>query len=302
MSSEINVTYRVARDLPAAQQATWRTLLAEFTAEVPDPEKVEVVITDEYEKVAGEYLVQEADRANDSMTAEQYRADRADGARAAAKTCVLPGGRIVVVAGNGLVPYGIRSARHMLLHEAQHVRLHQQGDPAWAVHRRVPFTLPDREITWEYLWLAESAIDEYRCERTVHERGWTDPANTVDPGDVAGVVATFRAARTAWDVTGDLMGAYHAAFASLDRMAKVLGYGAAGIVTGVISAAAWAKAPVAGRILDIVEDLPGTGVVVRSEDLIAAAVEVAKRLRRILQEMGFDCFYTADGGTYFKPL
>ncbi|MFI7283433.1 hypothetical protein ACIBOV_24540 [Micromonospora chersina] len=302
MSSEINVTYRVASDLPAAQQAIWSTLLAEFTAEVPNPEKVEVVITDEYEKVAGEYLVQEVDRANQSMTAEQYRANRADGARAAAKTCVLPDGRIVVVAGSGLVPYGIRAARHGLLHEAQHVRLHQHGDAAWAVHRRVPFTLPDREITWEYLWLAESAIDEYRCERTVHERGWTDPANTVGPGDVAGVVASFRTARAAWDVTGDLMGAYHAAFASLDRMSDVLGYGAAGVVTRVIPAATWAKAPVAGRILDVVEDLPGTDVVVPREDLVAAAVEVAKRLRRILQEMGFDYFFTPDGGTYLKPM
>ncbi|RKN55927.1 hypothetical protein D7193_15180 [Micromonospora costi] len=296
------MTYRVARDLPAAQQATWSNLLADFTAEVPNPEKVEVVITDEYEKVTGEYLVQEVDRSNDTMTAEQYRADRADGARAAAKTCVLPGDRIVVVASSGLVPYGIRPARHGLLHEAQHVRLHQHGDAAWALHRRAPFTLPEREITWEYLWLAESAIDEYRCERTVHDRGWTDPVNTVGAGDVAGVVATFRAARTAWDRTGDLMGAYHAAFASLDRMSKVLGYGAAGVVSGVIPAAAWAKAPVAGRILDVVENLPGTDALVPPEDLLAAAVEVAKRLRRILQEMGFDYFFTPDGGTYLKPL
>ncbi|MBL6275335.1 hypothetical protein JMF97_04065 [Micromonospora fiedleri] len=302
MSSEINVTYRVVRDLPAAQRANWSTLLAEFAAEVPDPDKVEVVITDEYEKVAGEYLVQEVDRANQSMTAEQYRADRADGARAAAKTCVLPGGRIVVVASSGLMPHGIRPARHMLLHEAQHVRLHQHGDAALAVHRRVPFTLPQREIMWEYLWLAESAIDEFRCERTVHERGWTDPANLVGPGDVSGVVATFRAARTAWDVTGDVMGAYHAAFASLDRMSKVLGYGAAGVVTGVISPAAWARVPVAGRILDVVEDLPGADVVLPREDLIAAAVEVAKRLRRILKEMGFDYFHTPGGGGYLKVL
>ncbi|MFF0467603.1 hypothetical protein ACFYPX_09290 [Micromonospora zamorensis] len=210
MSSEINVTYRVVRDLPAAQRATWSNLLAEFAAEVPTPEKVEVVITDEYEKVAGQYQVQEVDRANPSMTAEQYRAKKVDGARAGAMTCVLPGGKVVVVAGSGLVPAGVRGARHGLLHEAQHVRLAQRGDAAWGVHRRVPFTLPEREITFEFLWAAESAIDEYRCERTVHERGWTDPTNTVSPGNVASIVATFRAARMTWDVTGDLMGAYQA--------------------------------------------------------------------------------------------
>ncbi|MEU8333399.1 hypothetical protein [Micromonospora sp. NPDC048839] len=302
MSREINVTYRVVRDLPAAQRATWSNLLAEFAAEVPTPEKVEVVITDEYEKVAGQYQVQEVDRANPSMTAEQYRAKKVDGARAGAMTCVLPGGKVVVVAGSGLVPAGVRGARHGLLHEAQHVRLAQRGDAAWGVHRRVPFTLPEREITFEFLWAAESAIDEYRCERTVHERGWTDPTNTVRPGNVASIVATFRAARMTWDVTGDLMGAYQAAFASLDRMANVLAYGAAGVVTGVISATAWAKAPVAGRILDLLEDLPGTDMVVPREDLAAVAVEVAKRLRRILQEMGFDYFVPVGGGTYLKPM
>ncbi|MFF0467602.1 hypothetical protein ACFYPX_09285 [Micromonospora zamorensis] len=43
-------------------------------------------------------------------------------------------------------------------------------------------------------------------------------------------------------------------------------------------------------------------MVVPREELAAVAVEVAKRLRRILQEMGFDYFVPVGGGTYLKPM
>ncbi|MBM0226838.1 hypothetical protein [Micromonospora sp. ATA51] len=294
MSSEINVTYRIARALPAAQQATWRTLLAEFTAEVPSPEKVEVIITDEYEKVAGEYAVQEPDRMNSTMTADQYRADRADGARAAAKTCALADGRIVVVVGSSTLACGLPTARQCVLHEAQHVRLQQHGDVAHAVHRRAPFELPSG-FTWEYVWFAENTIDEFRCERTVHERGWTSRSNLNTAVDFALVADVLQKVRAKHHRTGDLMDTYHGAMPALLRASTVLGYGAAGLVTGVIRPGDWIQAPAMGRFLDLLEGLPGTDRVLPREDIAAASLEVAKRLRQLFNEMGFDYRETPDG-------
>ncbi|MEU5931148.1 hypothetical protein [Micromonospora sp. NPDC047187] len=132
MSGEINVTYRVARDLPTAQQANWRTVLAEFAAEIPSPEKVEVIITDEFARVAGEYAVQEEGRANSQMTAEQYQAEEADGAKVAAKTCALRGGQ-VVVARHDLAAQQVTRLRHSLLHEAGAAR-ERADDPPGVAH------------------------------------------------------------------------------------------------------------------------------------------------------------------------
>ncbi|SCL43320.1 hypothetical protein [Micromonospora aurantiaca (nom. illeg.)] len=296
MSSEINVTYRVSRALPAAQEAAWRALIAEMAAEVPEPEHVEVVITDEFDKIVAGYLATEVDLAFDPALATQYRADRSDGARAAARTSPQPGGKVVVAASTDLFVLGLQSARHCLLHESQHVRLHQHGDVAHAVHRRVPFTLPEGEFIWEFLWRAESAIDEFRCERTVHERGWTDPGNVNGPRDLNGVLDTFQEVRAGYRRTSDQIRAYEEAFASLDRLATVLGYGAAALVAGVTPPATWAQVPAMGRVLDVLEGLPGTHVVLPREDVLAVATEMAKRLRRIFQELGFDCYFIGENG------
>ncbi|KAB1118631.1 hypothetical protein AB0N38_33795 [Micromonospora aurantiaca] len=289
------MTYRVARPLPDAQQAAWQTVLAEFTAEVPDPRKVEVVITDEYDKVVAEYMATEVDLAFDAALVSQYRADRADGARAAAKTSPQPDGKVVVVVGTRLAAQGLGSMRHCLLHEAQHVRLHQHGDAAHAVHRRVPFELPKSELTWEYLWFAQSTIDEFRCERTVHERGWTSRSNLNTAADFASVVGVFQKVHANHYRTRDLKDTHREAFGALMRMATVLGYGAAGLVTGVIPPGAWVQAPAMGMFVDVLEDLPGTDVVVPREDLADTSVEVAKRLRQLFNDMGFDYRYTPDG-------
>ncbi|MEU5553640.1 hypothetical protein ABZ738_28105 [Micromonospora sp. NPDC047793] len=301
MPNGIDATFRLTRPgVPAGQAATWQTVLTEFAAEIPDPERVEVIITDEFEKVAGEYRVQAVDQSNESETAEQYRASRSDGARAAALTVRLPHDKDVVVVGSPLYAHGVRSMRHTLLHEAQHVRLNQHGDTAHAVHRRTSFTLPSDDITWEYLWIAESSIDEFRCERTVHERGWTDPSNTNSPQDVDGVEATFHATRAQYRRNQNVRAAYENGIASLERLATVLAYGAAGLATGVVTAESWAEAPAMGRVLDVLEELPGTSVVVPRETLIDTAVQLAKRLRRLLQEQGFDCYFLDDGTLWFE--
>lgn len=300
MPREIDVTYRVARNLPAAQQATCRSVVDVMSAEVLEPERVELVVTDEFDKVVAEYLATEVDLAFDPALASQYRADRADGARAAAKTSLQPEGKIVVIVGSALFAGGLRTVRHCLLHEAQHVRLHQQGDAAHAVHRRLPFALPEAEFIWEFLWRAESAIDEFRCERTVHERGWTDPINTHGQRDLDGVFDTFRAVRAEFHRTGDRMRAYEGAFGALERLSTVLGYGAAALVAGVTAPASWARSTAMDQLLAVLEGMPGAYVEVPREKVLATAVEIATRLRRIFQELGFDCYFEGDdGGRWF---
>lgn len=298
MSSEINVTYQLARDLPATQQASWRTVLVEFAAEVPNPERVEVVITDEFAKVAGQYAVLEEERSNSQMTAEQYQAEKGDGATVAAKTCALPGGQ-VVVARHDLAVQGTARLRHSLLHEAQHVRLHQHGDVAHAVHRRLSVALPADQITPEFLWIAESAIDEFRCERTVRERGWTDTSNATSLDDYAGALTMFLGAKQEWHRSRDVMPTYQAAFAALDRLAVVLAYGAADLATGRAAPESWAPAEEMGAVLEVLKDVPGTDVVVSRESLFDTAVTLGWRLRLIMRQYRFDCCYLEDGTKFF---
>ncbi|SCG15495.1 hypothetical protein GA0070610_1729 [Micromonospora echinofusca] len=287
MSSEINVTYQVARSLPAAQQAAWRTLLAEFAAEIPVPEKVEVVITDEYDKVAGEYAVQEPDRMTQTMTADQYRAERADGARAAAKT------RVLAEAGSSWwsTAQGWRSAcRRSGTALCTRLSTCVSSSTATSPMRFIAGSSSSCPVvfTWEYVWFAENAIDEFRCERTVHERGWTSQSSLNTAVDFGFVVDVFERVRAKYRRTGDLMDTYHGAMPALLRMSTVLGYGAAGLATGVIRPADWVRAPAMGRFLDVLEVLPGTDRVLPGEEVAAATLELAKRLCQLFNEMGFD--------------
>jgi hypothetical protein len=84
--------------LTREQDARWRDLLPPLTNELPDPSRVEIILTDRYEQVAGEYAVQAVDKMNDQMTAEQYSAVKIDGSVAAARTIELPDKVVVVVA------------------------------------------------------------------------------------------------------------------------------------------------------------------------------------------------------------
>jgi hypothetical protein len=163
----MTVTWRMARPLAPEARAAWDSLIPEFAGEVLHPEHVELVITDQYQAVAGQYAVQSPVRANSTETAEDYQALKADGAAAAARTIDLPEGKVVVVASAALTNLGPERAGRTLLHEAQHVRLYQDGNPAWGVHRRVNLERPT-DVGYDFIWTAEIVVDEFRCERAVH--------------------------------------------------------------------------------------------------------------------------------------
>jgi hypothetical protein len=202
----LTVTTDVRRPLTSAEQANLTSLAPEFTLELPQSGRVELVVTDRFERVAGEYDVRALHRSNEAMTAADYAAARPDGAFAVGKTVELPDGQVAVVVSTDLL--GEHSlARHTMLHEAQHVRLIQHGDGAHAVHRRWSFTLTD-EFTWEFLWIAESAVDEFRCERAMYERAIPDRDTGSVVSDYIPIRALFDQAWRNLARTDDLLAAY----------------------------------------------------------------------------------------------
>lgn len=168
----ITVARRLRRPLGAQERALWDSLIPEFTHEALYPSRVQLVITDRYEEAAGEYSVQSASRLNQAATAADYRSVKPGGAMAVAKTVGLSDGKVAVIVNAGLAKLGREVVRRTLLHEAQHVCLTQNADSAMAVHKRVAFYLPG-DLTWEFVWLAESTIDEFRCERLCMRKGYS---------------------------------------------------------------------------------------------------------------------------------
>lgn len=168
----ITVARRLRRPLGAQERALWDSLIPEFTDEAPYPSRVQLVITDRYEEAVGEYSVQSASRLNQAATAADYRSVKPGGAMAVAKTVGLSDGKVAVIVNAGLAKLGREVVRRTLLHEAQHVCLTQNADSAMAVHKRVAFYLPG-DLTWEFVWLAESTIDEFRCERLCMRKGYS---------------------------------------------------------------------------------------------------------------------------------
>jgi hypothetical protein len=296
----LTVTTNVRRPLTSGEQANLTSLVPEFTLELPEPGQAELVVTDRFEWVAGEYDVRALHRANEAMTAADYAAGRPDGALAVGKTVELPDDQVVVVVSTALLRD--RSLAHRtLLHEAQHVRLIQHGDEAHAVHRRVAFTLTD-DFAWEFLWFAESALDEFRCERAMYERGLSDQDSGSVVSDYPPIKALFDQAWRNLARTGDLLAAYRATFGALQRLAVYLAYGAAKLAVDPRAVPGWSTVPPMTRVLDVVRDVPSPDERMPDEQVLGIAAKLARELRGIYQEMGFDYFHTPDGGRYLDVL
>jgi hypothetical protein len=297
----LTVTWRMARPLATEDRTRWDSLIRTFNDEVLHPERVELVITDQYQAVAGEYAVQSPTRANPGMTAADYQAVKPDGAMAAAVTVELPDGHVAVVANAALVHFAREKTSRMLLHESKHVRLLQRDEQAYGVHRRVIFTLPP-DLEYTFIWIAESLIDEYRCERALHEAG-LDPLDMgSDPADYSGIVDSFEDVRRGWRRSGDVLAAYQGATSVLDRLGQYLAYGSAHVAVDPAQAARWSSIPQMARLASIVSELPGANEPVSRERLVECCVDVARMLRATLQDYGFDCYVTSDGSLYFKVL
>jgi hypothetical protein len=300
-ASDLTLTIDVSARSLLGSAAACQGLATLLASAVPNPARVELVVTDRFEHVAGEFATQSPTRSNPNMTAADYRAVRGDGAVAVARTIDLPDDKVVVVIPTGLIGTNQRILRRTVLHKAQHITLLQKHNSAQAVHRRTDFEIPADKLTWEYMWIAESAIDEFRCERTMHVRSMGTAHNTYSAG-YGPIVAMFDTARQTYRGTFDLTGTYHRAFAALDRLTVFLAYGAASVAAERVAPDRWSAVTPMAELLNLLCDIPGTDVTVDDDQLTGLSLELALWLRQQFRANGFDYRYTSTGSDYFELL
>lgn len=297
----ITVARRLRRTLGAQERALWDSLIPEFTHEALYPSRVQLVIADRFEEVAGEYAVQSVWRLNQAETAADYSSVKPGGAMAVAITVGLPDGKIAVIVNAGLAKLGREVVRRTLLHEAQHICLIQNADSAMAVHKRVAFYLP-ADLAWEFVWLAESIIDEFRCERALYEKGLLDPKMVPAVDEYSKVVALFDEVRDSYDHGLDIIAVCHRSFAVLERFGTVLSYAAAGMVVGAGVAAPWTSLTPAAGLAGTLSHVPGVMSTMHDEKLASISLGLAWLLREVFQDMGFDYHLLPDGSKRFELM
>jgi len=280
-----------------ADASFWSRAWSVLAAEAVDSQSLRLIVTDRFAELAHLYGSQAVDSSTDTASQEPYRADKPDGARAIAKTVRLAH-EVVVLIDAWSAAAGDNAVLRTMVHEGQHVRLDQHGDVAIASHRRVPFDRPS-ELVWEFVWLAESAVDEFRCEKTLSERGIPATNGRSEVEDLAGVIAPFVTVRDAYYADGNLMAAYQDAFAVLDRLATLWAYGLAQATDDSIGA--WRELPFGDEWADL-EALPSAQDRADDGTLADVALGLAITLRGMLNHYGFDCRFLADGTRYFEIL
>ena len=298
----VMVTIVVQRDLQPDERALWDSLIPEFARETPCPQRVRLVIADKYEEVVGEYALQSALRVDPAATAAGYQSVKPGGAMAVAKTIDLPDDKVAVVVNAGLAKLGREVARRTLLHEAQHVRLNQNADSAMAVHKRVAFHLP-ADLTWEFIWLAESIVDEFRCERALYEKGLLGPGMAPAAYEYSRVTALFDEIWESCDGgAAGLNAACHRSFAVLERFGTLLAYVAASMIVRPGMMSPWTSLTPAAGLVGTLTHVPATTVIVHDQKLASISLGLAWFLREAFQEMGFDFRLLPDGSKHFELL
>ena len=297
----IAVTMRVRCPLGAREQDLWDSLIPEFTQEVLYPSCVRLVITDRYEEIAGTYAVQSVSQLNQAEIAADYRSAKPGGAVAVALTVDLPDGKVAVIVNASLTKLGREVMRRTLLHETQHVCLIQNADSAMAVHNRVAFHLPG-DLTLEFVWLAESVIDEFRCERALHETGLLDPGMVPDADEYSKVIALFDEVRDSCNHGLDIITACHRAFAVLERFGTLLSYAAASVVTNPGADPPWTSMTPTAGLAGTLSHVPGATSIMRDGQLASTSLGLAWLLREVFQDMGFDYRLLPDGSKQFELL
>jgi hypothetical protein len=287
----------ISNQFMASRRSVLESILPDFSQEVINRDDVELVVTNKYEQVVGDYEARSPSQATDSSSQQTYSATKVDGALAAAKTVELPRRKAAVIVPVQLLAAGNGVARRIMLHESQHVRLIQNGEAAWAFHRKTKFARP-HELLWEFVWLAESLLDEFRCERALYEEGESNAIGGSVPGDYADLRPLYLAVRKRFQQDGDVMQMYHGALRVLDRVPSILGYGAAE-VAATSSENDWVAVPEMMELLDVIREIPSSHEPVAEQKLSETILSVAGLLREWLQREGFDGYITANGGTFF---
>lgn len=284
--------------LAPQERANLRAGAAALADEVPSPGTVRIIVTDTFDRTVAEYASRAPSMSG--MPTRGYTATKPDGAQAVAKTVEVPGGKVAVIASRLLLGGDPDACVRTFLHEAQHVRVEQDGGRAWAAHREIGLRVPDG-LTWEFIWLAEAAIDESRCERELYERDLpsSDPASAPDYQPIVDLAAETIGA---YRLSGDLTASYHAAFALLDRLSTIVAYGSAACVVHPEQLTLWADVPPMAPSVQILGAIPAAGQPTRAAEHVPAAIQLARAFRSTFNQLGFDYRYTAAGSDYFEIL
>lgn len=281
---------------PSNLLAGWRALSEEFFAQIEHGDLVELIVTDRFESVVTQWQ-RDTPRSFGGEGAVVYRAGKADGTRASAKTVVLAERRAVVVVGADAIGLDGDTARWMLTHEVQHVLLHQQDASAFAVQRRL-----DKEIEsprpWVFVFTAQSAIDEFRCEKAVHvQRGGREP--TYGPADAVRLLRQLQTARSTSRT--DLERAYEIVVQVVDRLAIMAAYAGAAVDTGSDDEQRWAEMPEFAALWKHLWLAPQVGAGVEPSEVWALALDMSQALDLVLRGRGVELVFEDDGTSlYFR--
>ncbi len=287
VANTVEIEWATTEQTPYLDVQTWTEVAGELTALVPEPERARLVIADNFARTVDAYARQapyEYGGAGDAEPA--YDPDKPDGARSGAKTIPLTDMTVIVVDA-GAIALGALSVRRLLHHEAQHVRLRQHGDMAWALHRRGPFTRPPGAI-FAFVYVAQSLLDEYRCETALEPAvAHASAAMTVAPADFADIAAMFEAITDQYRSDGDLEAAFTSTLAGLDRLASFAAYATATIVRGEQTRAEWAAVEPVMIALDELRAVPSAAATMPQEDLAETVQRLATKAGLMAVSVGF---------------
>lgn len=167
------------------------------------------------------------------------------------------------------------------------------------MHRRLGAKLPDGLIG-EFVFWAENALDEFRCDRAVHERGLAAQTPELDekPSGLADISEAFEQVRRNYWSSGEIEPAFHGAFQALKRLTVWLAYGAAQLVADSDGLEAWSAVPAMEQMLRIARPVTLDTDDARLGEIV---MELAAASRQWLRESGFDCSWR-NGGRYLEIL
>ena len=283
----VEIEWAISEQPPYLDARTWNEVAGELTALVPEPERARLVIADDFARTVDAYVRQTPHDYGGAGDAEPaYDPDKPDGARAGAKTIPLTDMTAIVVDAS-MTLLGVPCVRRLLHHEAQHVRLRQHGDMAWAMHRRGPFTRPPGAI-FAFVYLAQSLLDEYRCETGLEPAvARASAAMTVAPTDFADITAVFEAITDRFRADGDLEEAFTSTLAGLDRLSSFVAYATATIVRGEQTRAAWAAVEPVMIALRELRAVPSAAATMPQEHLSQTVQRLASKIGLMAVSVGF---------------
>jgi len=281
---------------------TWYELISDFEQEIANPSRVKFVITNEFDTVVGRYSMRSPLGVSSDATENDYTAMKPGGGMAGARTIEQAGDRIVVIANVYMARLGKDIVRRMLLHEAQHVRLIQGGDTAIAVHRRTGTSQAPEGLDWNFTWIAESLVDEFRCERALHEKGLPSFGMVSPPEDYFEVVRTLDEIRSEYESDQDIMAAHRKCIAVLDRISSLLAYAAAAIISGEQDPSDWASVDSMSLLVPALSEIPSAADRMDDLKILATTIRIVGLLRSEAQSLGFESRFLEDDGLWFQFL